>query len=170
MRDGWMTLVFFLENKTSCAIFVGSGLKDYCHCFIHLFLFSRSLFTFAVVSLTFSTTESKDVSSAKSLAEQRSWKGRRSQKGRRSWKEGAERSSKALREPYFKKRVTIKSVIYLVSDRYKLLDRRITRDKIWLMWWKKIVFYKIIMQAVENETFKYLTTDWEQRNWFIIFN
>ena len=27
MREGWMTLDFFLENKTSCAIFVGSGLK-----------------------------------------------------------------------------------------------------------------------------------------------
>ena len=75
-----MTLDFFLENKTSCAIFVGSGLKDFCHYCIHLFLFSRSLFRFSVVSLTFSTTEKKDVSSAKSLAVQRSSKGKRSSK------------------------------------------------------------------------------------------
>ena len=78
-----MTLDFFLENKTSCAaIFVGSGLKSFCHCCTHLFLFSRSLFRFAVVSLTFSTTENNDVSPAKSLAKQRNSKGRRSSKGR----------------------------------------------------------------------------------------
>ena len=76
MREGWMTLDFFLENKNSCAIFVGSGLKDIFHCCAHLFIFSRSLFWFAVVPLTFLTTENKDVSSAKSLVEQRSSKGR----------------------------------------------------------------------------------------------
>ena len=79
-----MTLDFLLENKTSYAIFVGSELKDFCHCCTHLFLFSRSLFRFAVVSLTFSTTENNDVSSAKSLAKQRSSKGRRSSKGKSS--------------------------------------------------------------------------------------
>ena len=67
-----MTLDFFLKNKTSCTIFVVSGLKDIFHCFAHLFIFSRSLFRFAVVSWTFSTTEDK----AKSLAEQQSSKGR----------------------------------------------------------------------------------------------
>ena len=70
-----MTLDFFLENKTSCAIFVGSGLKDIFHCCAHLFIFSRSLFRFAVISLTISTTENRDVSSAKSLAEQWSSEG-----------------------------------------------------------------------------------------------
>ena len=71
-----MTLHFFLENKTFCAIFWGSGLKDIFHCCVHLLTFSISLFRFAVVSLTFSATENKDVSSAKSLAEQRSSEGR----------------------------------------------------------------------------------------------
>ena len=71
-----MTLDFFLENKTSCVIFVGSGLKDIFHCRTHLFIFSRSLYRFAVVSLTFSTTENRDESSARSLAEQRSSEGR----------------------------------------------------------------------------------------------
>ena len=62
---------------------------------------------------------------------------------------------------YFKRNFTIKSIIYLVSDRYKLLETQITRDKTWLMRWKKIVFYKIIKQVIENQTLKYLTTDWE---------
>ena len=47
---------------------------------------------------------------------------------------------------------------------------QITRDKTWLMWWKKIIFYEIIKQAIENEMFRYLTTDWEQRSWSIIFS
>ena len=59
-----MTLELFLESKTFCAIFVGSGLNDIFHCCAHLFIFSRSLFRFVVVSLTFSTTENKDVSTA----------------------------------------------------------------------------------------------------------
>ena len=71
-----MTLDFFRENKTSCAIFVGSELKDIFHCRVHLFIFSRSLFRLAVVPLTFLITENKDVSSAKSLVEQRNSKGR----------------------------------------------------------------------------------------------
>ena len=71
-----MNLDFFLENKTSCVIFVKSGLKDIIHRSAHLFIFSRSLFRFAVVSLTFSTAEDKYVSSAKSLAEQRRLEGR----------------------------------------------------------------------------------------------
>ena len=60
-RERWMNLDFFLENKTSCVIFVGSGLKDIFHCCTHLLIFSRSLIRFAVVSLTCSTTENKDV-------------------------------------------------------------------------------------------------------------
>ena len=61
MRERWMNLDFFLENKTSCVIFVGSGLKGIFHCCTHLLIFSRSLIRFAVVSLTGSTTENKDV-------------------------------------------------------------------------------------------------------------
>ena len=63
-----------------------------------------------------------------------------------------------------------KTLFFLVSDRYKLLDTRITRDKTWSMRWKKIFFYKIMKQAIENQTFKYLTTDWEQGNWSVTFS
>ena len=65
-----MTLGLFLENETSCAIFVGSGLNDIFRCCPHLFIFSRSLLRLAVVS------SYSDVSPTKSLAEQRSPEGR----------------------------------------------------------------------------------------------
>ena len=67
-----IALDFFLENQASCTIFVRSGLKDIFHCCAHLFIFSRSLLRFAVVSLTLSTTENRNVLSGKSLASQRS--------------------------------------------------------------------------------------------------
>ena len=62
VRLGWITLDFFLENKTSFAIFVGLGLKDIFHWWAHLVIFSGSLFNFLAVSLTFLTTETRDVS------------------------------------------------------------------------------------------------------------
>ena len=56
-----------MRIKISWGIFVGSGLNNIFHCGAHLFIFSRSLFRFVVVSLTFSTTENRDVPSAKTL-------------------------------------------------------------------------------------------------------
>ena len=42
---------------------------------------------------------------------------------------------------YFKRWTTIKGFIYLMSDGYKMLDTRISRDKTWLMRRKKVVVW-----------------------------
>ena len=76
-----MTFKFFLESKTSFAIFVGSRLKDIFHWWTHLLIFSRSLFRLFAVSLTFLTTENRDVWSVNSLDEQQS-----SEEGSLIWK------------------------------------------------------------------------------------
>ena len=61
---GMNDLRLFLENKTSCAIFVGSGLNDIFHCCPHLPIFSRSLLRLAVVP------SNSDVSPTNGLAGQ----------------------------------------------------------------------------------------------------
>ena len=76
VRLEWTTLDFSLEIKSSLALFLGSGLKGIYHWSVHLLIFSRSLFKFLAVSLTFLTAENRDVSSADSLGEQQSSEGR----------------------------------------------------------------------------------------------
>ena len=64
---GWDDLVIFLENTTSWACLLRSGLKDIFHLKAHSDIFCRSLFSsFAEMLLSF-TTENSDVSSAKSF-------------------------------------------------------------------------------------------------------
>ena len=76
VRLGWINYDFFLENKTSFAIFVGSGLKDIFHWWAHLLIFSGPFLSFLAESLTFLTTENSYVSSTNSLGEQESSEGR----------------------------------------------------------------------------------------------
>ena len=61
---GWIFLVGFLLKVTSCACFVGSGLKHIFHWKAHLFIFSGLLFRLLAVLLGTLVVENRDVSSA----------------------------------------------------------------------------------------------------------
>ena len=56
-NDGWFGLLSFLENITSCACLLGSGLKLNFHCNAHLCIFFRSSLKFFADKVISWTTE-----------------------------------------------------------------------------------------------------------------
>ena len=66
-RGGWFALFIFCERITSWACLDGSGLRDIFHLLAQRLTLSRSLFSFCEVLIGLQTTESIEVSSAKSF-------------------------------------------------------------------------------------------------------
>ena len=64
---GWVIFEFFLENNTSCAGFLGSGLNDIFHLYAHLEMMSRSFVRSLALSSLFLTTEKREVPFANNL-------------------------------------------------------------------------------------------------------
>ena len=66
ITGGWASLAL-REKTTSWACLETSGLKDIFHWYAHFDILSKSLFNCITDTLTSSTTENMDVSSAKSF-------------------------------------------------------------------------------------------------------
>ena len=60
--NGWVIFELFLENNTSCAGLLGSGLNEIFQLYAHLEIISRSFDGSLVLSSLFLTTEKREIS------------------------------------------------------------------------------------------------------------